>query len=118
LTGAIGSARELVRIEPADGTPDGLTVDAEGHLWIALWNGACIRRYAPSGAFDSELSLPVSQVTSCAFGGQDLGDLFATSASIRLSPEDRERQPLAGGVFVTRPGVMGIAGRRCRRPAL
>jgi sugar lactone lactonase YvrE len=117
-TGAIGNAQELVRIDPTDGLPDGLTVDAEGHLWLALWNGACVRRYTPSGVLERELRLPVSQVTSCTFGGPDLDQLFVTTAAFDLSAAEHEQQPLAGAMFEMRAGVRGIASRRCRTSAL
>jgi sugar lactone lactonase YvrE len=113
-TGALSSRRELIRVDAADGSPDGLTVDSAGYLWVALWNGWAVRRYAPDGRLDREIRLPVAQVTSCAFGGSDLGDLFITCAAYDLSDDDRRSQPLAGSLFVFRPGVVGRPGVRRR----
>lgn len=84
-----------------------MTVDAEGCLWVATWDGWSVRRYRPSGDLDRVVRLPVARVTSCAFGGADLGDLYVTSASAGLSGPELREQPLAGGLFVLRPGVSG-----------
>ena len=98
----------IVRIPSGGGLPDGLTVDAEGHLWLALWGGSCVRRYKPNGELDLVLELPVELVTSVAFGGEDLDELFITTARDGLSPADIARQPLAGAVFHWRPGTTGM----------
>jgi sugar lactone lactonase YvrE len=107
-TGSCSDRRRLVTIEPGDGIPDGMTVDADGNLWVACFGGGAVRCYAPSGKQVGEIALPVSQVTSCAFGGSDWSELFVTSARYRLSPEQLAAEPLAGAVFVCRPGVVGI----------
>lgn len=107
--GAIASRRPFVAIDPADGSPDGLTVDAEGAIWLALWGGSAIRRYLPDGRLDRVIPLPVTHPTTCAFGGPDLADLFITSATIRLSAVERRQQPLAGTILRFRPGVPGRA---------
>lgn len=113
-SGDISSGRGLIRVDPDDGHPDGLTVDAEGFLWLALWNGWSIRRYAPDGRLDRVVHLPVAKVSSCAFGGPDLGDLYITTAAYDLSDADRRSQPLAGSLFVFRPGVIGRPSVRRR----
>jgi sugar lactone lactonase YvrE len=105
--GTIANRRTFVQIDPADGCPDGLTVDAEGCVWLALWGGAAVRRYRPDGALDRILRVPVTHPTTCTFGGPDLGDLYITSATIRLTDEERRKQPLAGAVIRHRPGVLG-----------
>jgi sugar lactone lactonase YvrE len=110
-SGAISNRRTVVEIEAGDGLPDGLTVDAEGFLWVALWGGSTIRRYAPDGRLDHVVELPVSQVTSCAFGGSDLADLYVTSAWAGLEEQQRRAEPVAGGVFRLRPGVCGLPVR-------
>jgi sugar lactone lactonase YvrE len=107
--GQITSRRTLVEIELAGAQPDGLTVDAEGLLWVALWNGGRIRRYTPDGRLDREVLLPVDQVTSVAFGGPSLDALYITTARDGLSAAELDRQPLAGSVFVHDPGVLGRA---------
>lgn len=113
-TGAIRGRRRLVAIAPEDGLPDGMAVDTEGFLWVALWGGWAVRRYAPDGSLERVIDLPVSQVTSCAFGGPDLSDLYITSAAMDLSQEQLEREPHAGSLFRCRPGVRGQAVERFR----
>ena len=108
-TGAIGNRRACAVINPADGCPDGLTVDAEDGIWVALWGGSALRRYLPDGTLDRVLRLPVTHPTTCAFGGPALEDLYITSATIRLSDEQRQQQPLGGAVIHCRPGVIGRA---------
>jgi sugar lactone lactonase YvrE len=94
----------FVRIAAQTGTPDGLTVDAEGGVWVALWGGSAVHRYSPSGTLDAVISLPAAQVSSCAFGGADLDTLFITTSAEGLaSPE-----PEAGALFAVRPGVRGL----------
>ena len=109
--GMISHRRPLVTIPDRDGKPDGIVVDAEGFLWLALWGGSAIRRYAPDGRLDRTIAMPVTHPTKCAFGGADLSDLYITSAWRALSPEERAAQPHAGSLFHCRPGVKG-------RPAL
>lgn len=106
-TGAIGEPRTLIVIPVTEGMPDGMTVDSEGFLWVAIWAGAVVRRFAPDGALVSEVRLPASQVTSCAFGGPTMHDLYITTASSGLTPEQRKEQPYAGALFRVRPGVAG-----------
>ena len=107
-SGTIANRRTVAEIEPADGLPDGLAVDAEGCLWVALWGGSSVRRYTPEGRLDRTVELPVSQVSSCAFGGADLDELYVTSAATGLD----EAEPAAGGLFRLRPGVPGLPARR------
>jgi sugar lactone lactonase YvrE len=102
-TGAITNRRRLVTIDR--GRPDGLTVDADGCLWTALWLGWAVRRYTPEGRLDRTVELPVKRVTSCAFGGAGLDTLFITTASAQ--PDDPEPQPHAGSLFAIRPGTTG-----------
>ena len=106
-TGEISDRRPLVAIPAASGAPDGMMIDAEGGLWVALWGGAAVHRYV-DGRLDRVISLPVSQPTSCAFGGEGLDELFVTSAWEGLSAAERRGQPLAGAVFRVRPGVRGL----------
>jgi sugar lactone lactonase YvrE len=78
--GLLGARRPFASIAADDGLPDGLTVDAEGGVWLALHGGGAIRRYRPDGALDAHIPLPVAKPTSLAFGGDDLGDLYVTAA--------------------------------------
>ncbi len=110
--GEISGRRPFVVIAPELGHPDGMIVDAAGFVWQALWGGGAVHRYAPDGRLDRVVKLPPSQVTKCAFGGADLGDLYITTAWIELADEERARQPQAGHLFRFRPGVFGRAPNR------
>ncbi|HEY6057981.1 MAG TPA: SMP-30/gluconolactonase/LRE family protein [Candidatus Limnocylindrales bacterium] len=111
-SGAIRNRRAFVEIPSPDGLPDGLTVDSEGFVWIALFGAGAVRRYTPSGRIAAEIRLPVSLVTSLAFGGPELADLYLTTASHRLDEAQRAAQVHAGSVFVCRPGPTGRLTRR------
>ncbi len=105
---AIANRRVVIRIPDGMGFPDGMSIDEEGMLWIALWDGAMVGRWNPSnGALLDEIPLPVSRPTSCVFGGENLDELYITSARSRLDQETLAAQPMAGGVFKSRPGVRG-----------
>jgi sugar lactone lactonase YvrE len=105
--GEVANRRPLAVFEEPDGIPDGLAVDAEGHVWIALFGGGCVRRYASDGTLVDRLELPVSQPTSVAFGGDDLGDLYITTGTYQFAEHQLADQPLAGATLVCRPGVVG-----------
>lgn len=104
-TGAVAARRRLATIERGAGFPDGLVVDAEGCLWVALWEGSAVRRYAPDGTHVGTVDVPTARVTKPAFGGEGLGDLYITTAA---PDEPDDTQPHAGGVFWVRPGVGGL----------
>jgi sugar lactone lactonase YvrE len=106
-TGSPSGRRAFAQLETGTTLPDGVAVDAEGYVWVAIWEGWCVRRYSPDGELDTVVKLPVSQVTSCAFGGPDLEDLYITSARDDLTEEQLRDEPLAGGLFRVRPGVRG-----------
>jgi len=108
-TGAVADRRVFVRVDPADGLPDGLTLDAEGCVWLCLYGGGAIRRYDPDGALMTTVHLPVPHVTSAAFGGPDLSTLFVTTSRHKLDEAERAAQPLAGALFVVDPGIRGRA---------
>lgn len=107
-TGTVAARRRLATIEESAGHPDGLIVDAEGCIWVALWEGWGVRRYAPDGTLLAMVEIPVARVTKPAFGGDALDDLYVTTAS---PDEPDDAQPHAGGVFRARPGVRGLAAR-------
>jgi len=96
--------RPFVKIPEASGAPDGLTVDADGFVWVALWGGAAIHRYRPDGALDGIVDVPVSQVTAITFGGPRLDELFITTSREGLPAA---AEPLAGALFRHLPGVKG-----------
>jgi sugar lactone lactonase YvrE len=106
-TGALANRRPFVEIDAADGLPDGLTVDAEDGIWVALFGGGAVRRYLPDGRLEAVVELPVTNCTCPVFGGEDLDELFITTARHRLTDEQLREQPLAGAVFRARPGVRG-----------
>jgi sugar lactone lactonase YvrE len=108
---AVGEAfkrRVFADLSAFDGVPDGLTVDADGYVWVAIWGGGVLRRFAPDGTQDAVLQVPVSQPTSCAFGGPGMGDLYLTSASVGLTEAELKAQPLAGRLLRLRPGPVGL----------
>ncbi|HVF82725.1 MAG TPA: SMP-30/gluconolactonase/LRE family protein [Sphingomicrobium sp.] len=109
LDGMPAGRRDFVRWGENDGYPDGMTVDAEGCLWLAFWDGWCVRRVSQGGELLGEWRLPVARPTSVAFGGPRLDQLYVTSASIDLDSDARARQPNAGGLFMLNVGVAGIA---------
>lgn len=106
-TGEISNRRPFAVIERGAGVPDGLAVDDEGCIWLALWARGAIRRFSPDGELDRVLAVPADNVTACCLGGADGRSLYVTTASVQLSAEQRARQPLAGSVFVTKVDVPG-----------
>ncbi|HEX8940934.1 MAG TPA: SMP-30/gluconolactonase/LRE family protein [Candidatus Limnocylindrales bacterium] len=107
LHGTMTREASLVRFPADGGVPDGLTVDAEGCLWVAWWGMGRIERVSPGGEHLESIELPVSQVASCAFGGDDLDQLYVTTAREGLTAERLRAEPLAGALFRCRPGVRG-----------
>jgi sugar lactone lactonase YvrE len=108
-TGTIDNRRVIVTFPDGVGRPDGMTVDAEGMLWIAHWDGGRITRWNPDGGqLIQTVELPVQRVTSCTFGGPDLRQLFITTARHGLDQAALKDQPLAGALFVLDPGVRGL----------
>jgi len=107
--GEVSDLRLFTDDREGPGRPDGSTVDAEGFLWNAKFGGGRVVRYDPTGRIDRIVSLPVSQPSSCVFGGADLRTLYITSATQRLDHAQLAAQPLAGGVFAVDVGVAGLA---------
>ncbi|HEX9449421.1 MAG TPA: SMP-30/gluconolactonase/LRE family protein [Dongiaceae bacterium] len=106
--GTLGDKRLFARFDEKDGSPDGMATDAEGCLWVALWNGWGIARFRPDGTRDRFIPMPVGQVTSCCFAGDKLDRMFVTSARIGLTAEQLAKQPHAGSFFEVDPGVTGL----------
>lgn len=106
-TGALDGRRPFVHIDATPGVPDGMCIDEDGFLWVALFDGAAVHRYSPSGDLDRIVEVPALQVTCCAFGGPDYDELYITTAAQNMSDEDRRLQPDAGSMFRLRPGVAG-----------
>ncbi len=107
--GRISNRREFVRFSTDDGTPDGITIDAEGCVWVALWGGWAVWRYTADGELDIVVKLPTQNITSAAFGGDRLDELYVTSAREGLTDSELEAQPDAGALFRCRTGVVGRA---------
>lgn len=105
--GTLGPRAEHIRFERDWGVPDGMTVDADGGLWIAHWGGGRVSRFDPDGRLERSIALPASQITNCVFAGPKLDRMFVTSAS-----DGREDEPAAGALFEIDPGVTGLAPYR------
>jgi sugar lactone lactonase YvrE len=103
-TGTLAERRSVAEIPAEIGMPDGMTIDADGDLWVAVWGGSQVRRYRPDGRLEGIIAVPASQVTSCAFGGPELADLYITTASRGLE----RPEPLAGALFRCRAGAHGV----------
>ena len=109
--GTISGGRELLTVPEEVGAPDGLTVDADGDLWVAVYGGGCVRRYAPNGELRQVLDVPAAQSTCCAFGGPGMSRLYVTTATEGWSDEQRRTEPAAGLVYRLETDAVG-------RPAL
>ena len=111
-TGRIGDRRDLVVFGEGDGIPDGLITDADDAVWVAMWEGASVRRYSPAGELLLQIETPVSRPTCTAFGGAALDRLYLTTAWEGMDARERAQEPLAGSLLVTSPGVCGVAAAR------
>ncbi len=107
-TGTLGDEQDLIRFAPGDGFADGLVVDADGCLWIAMWEGGCVRRYSAGGELLGRYPVPASRPTCPGFAGPGLDELFLTTAWEGLDGPQRAAEPLAGQLLRTRPGVRGL----------
>lgn len=109
-SGEISNRKVIIQFNSSDGFPDGMTIDTEGMLWVALWDGWQVSRWNPfTGEKLLSVEMPVARITSCTFGGDDLGDLYITTAKVGLTEEQLEQQPLAGSLFVIRnTGFYGL----------
>ena len=108
-TGEIAFNRVAITIPPEMGSPDGMCIDEEGMLWIAQWNGFGVYRWDPvNGKLLDKIDVPVPQVSSCAFGGENYDELFITTARENFSAASLREFPDSGSVYIARPGVRGI----------
>ena len=97
--GTIREKKQFVSIPANEGKPDGMTVDNEGFLWVALFGGSCVIKYNKDGKVIDKIILPVSCITSCVFGGENLNTLFITTASFKLNNKQHTQEPEAGSLF-------------------
>ena len=104
-----------MHVDPGRGVPDGMALDAEGGMWVAINGGHTVHRYTAEGKLDAVVEVPPSQVTSCAFGGEDLDRLYITTSREDLPPS---AEPQAGAVFHATPGVRGLPDWHLRRLSL
>lgn len=107
-SGTPHNQRVFAEVPHGFGAPDGATVDSEGFLWSANFDGGRITRYAPDGSVDRVITLPVQRPTSCTFGGEDFSVLYVTSASVNLTVAQRAAGPLAGSLFAVDTGFKGL----------
>ena len=114
--GRLGAMRVLVEAGVLPGRPDGAAVDADGCVWSARYEGACVARVTPDGRVDRVVRLPATRVTACTFGGPDLRTLYVTTARQKLTAEQLAAQPLAGAVFALRVDVPGLPEPRFALP--
>ena len=111
-TGEVSNRRRFVDIERSGGLPDGIAVDSEGCLWVALYYGGAVRRYSATGKCVGKITLPVARVTSCNFGGPNLDLLYITTANHLLDDDGKPHENNAGATFCCRPGVTGLRSHR------
>jgi len=108
VTGNISNRRIFVDLTNESFYPDGLTIDSEGHIWSAMWDGWCVIRFNPKGEEILRIKLPVQLPTSCTFGGEDLQTLYITTASVGLSQAEIEKSFSSGDLFALQTDVTGL----------
>lgn len=107
-TGTVYNRRIFAKVSEEEGMPDGLIVDSEGYVWSGHWAGWKLTRYDPDGKVERQIEFPVQHVISFAFGGENLDELYVTTASWGFSDKEKAEQPLAGNLFLLRPEVKGL----------
>ncbi|MBT8394473.1 MAG: SMP-30/gluconolactonase/LRE family protein [Bacteroidia bacterium] len=111
-TSTISNGRIAVKVSEEDGFPDGMAIDENDMLWVGMWNGNAVAQYDPKkGKLVSKISVPAHNVTSCAFGGENLDILYITTSSLDMTEEEQNRFPMAGSIFMVKPGVTGVESR-------
>jgi sugar lactone lactonase YvrE len=104
-TGKVSGRRTVIEVE--GGHPDGMTVDDEGLLWVAIWGGSAVHRYEPTGRLVTTVAVPATNTSCCCFGGADGSTLFISTSRQDLTPEQQQAEPDAGRIFRVDPGVTG-----------
>ncbi|NEM97536.1 SMP-30/gluconolactonase/LRE family protein [Pontibacter burrus] len=114
-SGNISNDRVVVEIDESDGSPDGMAIDENDNLWIALHKGGAVVNYNPkTGELLQKITVPAPQTTACAFGGKNLDTLYITTGTEGLSEEDLKKYPASGGIFAVKPGVKGVPANFCK----
>jgi len=117
--GSISNKRRHIVLPDRQGWPDGMTVDAEGYLWVAHFGGWRVSRFTPDGTMDQTIDMPVGQITNVAFGGPKLETLYITTAAKQLDQAALAGQPLAGALFEVETGITGLPpGRYAGSPSV
>ncbi|MFW6365645.1 MAG: SMP-30/gluconolactonase/LRE family protein [Spirochaetota bacterium] len=108
--GTVTGLADWLHTPEDSGFPDGPVMDSDDHMWIAFWQGRCIKRFTPDAVHELTVVLPASQVTKCAFGGKDFSTIYSTTARVGLSENELAERPCSGGLFAcTVPGIRGRA---------
>lgn len=114
-TGDISNQNIVIKVPPSMGTPDGMAIDSQNQLWVAHWGYGAVVCWCPTtGEPMQEITVPATQVTACAFGGDDLKTLYITTARTGLSDDNLREQPFAGGLFVAQTTIEGTLTYRYR----
>ncbi len=108
-TSTISNERVAVNVDQKDGFPDGMTIDENDMLWVGMWNGNAVANYNPkTGELIRKIEVPAHNVTACAFGGENLDELYITTASVDMTKEEKEKYPLAGSLFKVKLDLKGV----------
>jgi len=119
ISSNLSQRKVIVKIPDTMGYPDGMTIDNEGMLWVALWDGFGVARFDPAtGSLLQKINVPAPKVTSCAFGTENLDTLFITTASVEMTEEELNQYPLSGSVFAIKVGAQGIKANSFKRDTL
>ena len=108
-TGNISNERIAVKVSDSLGFPDGMAIDENDQLWVGMWNGNAVLHFDPlNGKLLSKVNVPAHNVTSCAFGGENLDVLYITTSSLDMTPEEQKKYPLAGSIFKVKTNTKGV----------
>jgi sugar lactone lactonase YvrE len=109
VTGQMANPRVAIRVGESLGWPDGMTSDTDGNLWVAMWGGAQVTRWNPAtGELLDQIPVPALQSSACVFGGEDMNELYITSARVGMSEENLKKYPLSGGLFKVATNIVGM----------
>ncbi len=116
-TSTVTNERVAVEVSEKDGFPDGMAIDENDMLWVGMWNGDAVAQFNPkTGKLISKVQVPAHNVTSCAFGGDNLDELYITTASVDMTAEEKKKYPLAGSLFKIKLNVKGVRSNFFKKP--